>query len=493
MNKTQALTFFGVIIAGLGISLFTLNQCGKQVEVVGIPSVDPAVNQTTPETPGTGTKPTTPGDPAVTPETPGNKPAVAPVKIPASFASADALLSAMSESVKNRDADTFLKIAGPDAATPLVQAQVSKLIKDTNFEIDDQQPSTQIAKVAGSFSRWAIRLKPVKGVTLPEGAPKIAEIYTDVIEKKGAGWDVSKIALPLEVTAFLGTTPIAKVNMPAVDPATPTTPGTPATPANKGNSAKPNLPAAAGIDAPDALTVAHAFSKAVVDKNFKLARDMTDTETISDERVAALMIAIEEGKFGLRKQEPLVVTLNRESIVWVLTRIESGSADGNSEFALEMAKTGDDWKINGLAFNALLTALADRAGAGGTAYAPMVKNPQGGESLVVYFDFDKDGVTSRANKQLGIIASILKSDASRKIRINGHADALGTDQYNETLSDGRSAAIRKALVAAGVNNKQIITEAFGETRPQRPNFKNDGTDDPSGRSQNRRAEVYLDF
>ena len=112
---------------------------------------------------------------------------------------------------------------------------------------------------------------------------------------------------------------------------------------------------------------------------------------------------------------------------------------------------------------------------------------------MVYFDFDKDGVTSRANKQLGIIASILKSDASRKIRINGHADALGTDQYNETLSDGRSAAIRKALVAAGVNNKQIITEAFGETRPQRPNFKNDGTDDPSGRSQNRRAEVYLDF
>ena len=74
MNKTQALIFFGVIIAGLGISLFTLNQCGKQVEVVENPLVDPAVNQTTPETPGTETKPITPGDSAVTPETPGNKP-----------------------------------------------------------------------------------------------------------------------------------------------------------------------------------------------------------------------------------------------------------------------------------------------------------------------------------------------------------------------------------------------------------------------------------
>ena len=92
--------------------------------------------------------------------------------------------------------------------------------------------------------------------------------------------------------------------------------------------------------------------------------------------------------------------LHRENIVWVLTRLNNASDDTNSEFATEMAKMDSgDWKINGLAFNQLLTALAAKAGAGGTAYAPMVQNPQGGESLVIYFDFDNSAVSSRSNRQ----------------------------------------------------------------------------------------------
>ncbi len=491
MNKTQAFVFFGIVLVGLCISLITLKKFGKPVEVDG-PDVEPA--------PAVVEAPVTPPPVEPKPDTP--KPSVAksdeaPKETPSEeaklYQSADALLGALSDSVKKRDAKQFLKMAGPDAATPLIQAQVSKLIADTSFEVDESRPTAQVAKVAGSFSRWAIRLKKSADAKLPEGAPEVAEIYTDVISKPDLGWTVEKIALPIEVAEFIGEVDMTNVAAATVDPANPTAPGSPAAPnASKGGT--PNVPAPAGVESADALTVAHAFSKAVVDRNFNLARGMTDTNTITDERVAALMIAVEEGQFKLRQDEPLVVTLNRENIVWVLTRIETNPSDSSkSEFALEMAKIENEWKINGLAFNALLTALADKAGAGGTAYAPMVKNPKGGESLVIYFDFDNKEVTSRANSQLKIVATILKENPERKIRINGHADALGTDEYNKSLSNSRSAQIRKVLLDMGVAPNQVVTESFGETQPLRPNFKSDGTDDPSGRSQNRRAEVYLDF
>ena len=244
--------------------------------------------------------------------------------------------------------------------------------------------------------------------------------------------------------------------------------------------------------AADALTVAHAFSKAIVERNFDLARQLTDPETVTDERVAALMIAMEEGDFRLRQEKALVVTLSREDITWVLTRVDS--AEASSEFAMEMGKEPEaGWLINGLTFSKLIAALAEAGGAGGVAYAPIVADPQGGDSLVLYFEFDEGEVSVRTARQLEIIAGILKQDPERKLHINGHADALGSDNYNETLSNNRAASVRKTLIGFGVAPGQVLTKAFGEAMPRRPNFNPDGTDNPGGRSQNRRAEVYLDF
>ena len=58
---------------------------------------------------------------------------------------------------------------------------------------------------------------------------------------------------------------------------------------------------------------------------------------------------------------------------------------------------------------------------------------------------------------------------------------------------GRLIVYRRKLIELGVNPSQIIMEAFGETMPLKPNFKSDGTDNPTGRAQNRRTEIYLDF
>jgi outer membrane protein OmpA-like peptidoglycan-associated protein len=87
----------------------------------------------------------------------------------------------------------------------------------------------------------------------------------------------------------------------------------------------------------------------------------------------------------------------------------------------------------------------------------------------------------------------MRSDHSKKLRIAGHTDEKGRDDYNVGLSRGRAEAVKKQLVALGVPADQVVTTGLGKAQPLSPNKKSDGTDDPEGRSHNRRAEIYLDF
>jgi outer membrane protein OmpA-like peptidoglycan-associated protein len=331
------------------------------------------------------------------------------------------------------------------------------------LKISAEKPMSEISKSANAV-RWALNFDP-------EAGAEAKQIYADLDVKSKDAFTISQISLPLEMAA---------IERPEGKPAS-NDPAALAKPASSPPS----------VERVDALTIAHAFSKAVVGRNFKAARALSDPATVTDERVAALMIAIEEGKFQLKDERPLVVTLSRDDITWVLTRVQ-GEGSG-SEFALELGRVEDKWAVNGLTFSKVLAALSDQAGGGNVAYSPIVEDPMGGDSLVLYFEFDQSGLSPRGNRQLAIIADILGQGAERVIRINGHADSMGTDDYNATLSDKRAAAIRRGLISMGVSPRQIVTEAFGETKPRRPNFNPDGSDNPTGRSQNRRAEVYLDF
>jgi outer membrane protein OmpA-like peptidoglycan-associated protein len=53
--------------------------------------------------------------------------------------------------------------------------------------------------------------------------------------------------------------------------------------------------------------------------------------------------------------------------------------------------------------------------------------------------------------------------------------------------------VKTQLVELGVPSSQVITEGLGKAQPLGPNQKADGSDDPEGRSKNRRAEIFLDF
>lgn len=100
---------------------------------------------------------------------------------------------------------------------------------------------------------------------------------------------------------------------------------------------------------------------------------------------------------------------------------------------------------------------------------------------VVYFDFDSAALKSAAKATLKALP-ITEADG---YYIDAHADAKGTDSYNQKLSERRANAVRKWLMANGVPADQIQLAGHGEKQPVAPN------NDAKGRAMNRRAVIVL--
>ena len=101
------------------------------------------------------------------------------------------------------------------------------------------------------------------------------------------------------------------------------------------------------------------------------------------------------------------------------------------------------------------------------------------------FDFNSSTVRSTARQNLSTLAASLQEYPGTELLIVGHTDSVGTDSYNQRLSEERAAAAASYLVAQGVARSRIRTTGRGEAEPEAPN----ATD--AGRAQNRRVEVAI--
>ncbi|MGC4099763.1 OmpA family protein [Ferruginibacter sp.] len=107
------------------------------------------------------------------------------------------------------------------------------------------------------------------------------------------------------------------------------------------------------------------------------------------------------------------------------------------------------------------------------------------QSFTVHFDFDKHALTPAARASLDSFISILQSNTSDlSIELNGHCDAIGSNAYNDALSNKRVAAVKNYLlknnIAAG---SFTAAEGFGKRKPLNSNADSDE------RSLNRRVEI----
>jgi len=114
-----------------------------------------------------------------------------------------------------------------------------------------------------------------------------------------------------------------------------------------------------------------------------------------------------------------------------------------------------------------------------------------GEGIKITFDsgllfaFDKSDLTETSKANLAKLGTILNKYPDTEILLEGHTDAVGTDDYNMSLSQRRSQAVANHLQSIGVTPTRFTVMAYGETQPIATN------DTDEGRTQNRRVEVAI--
>ena len=101
----------------------------------------------------------------------------------------------------------------------------------------------------------------------------------------------------------------------------------------------------------------------------------------------------------------------------------------------------------------------------------------------VNFAFDQAELTGASPVTLDVVAETLNQCPNVRVTVEGHTDAIGTDQYNEGLSKRRADSVKGYLIGGGVAESRIETHGYGESKPIASN------DTDEGRSMNRRVEL----
>lgn len=103
----------------------------------------------------------------------------------------------------------------------------------------------------------------------------------------------------------------------------------------------------------------------------------------------------------------------------------------------------------------------------------------------VLFEFDKYDIRPEFTDEIDAAADLLKANPDVTVRIDGHTDSIGTEEYNQALSERRANAVADYLAKAGIARDRMTVAGFGESQPIASN------DTPEGRAQNRRVDIDL--
>lgn len=239
--------------------------------------------------------------------------------------------------------------------------------------------------------------------------------------------------------------------------------------------------------------------------------------------VADKNLDIVEARIQLEKTRAQIAsaTTVRENLVREARELEASQAERDLRYAEADARAAEDEAARrGIALSAQQQQLADReaeiraqereldrknaelaateaelAAANREAQAladeleevSMVVNERGTVLVLsdIMFDFDSAAIKPGSEHALDEIAEFLINQDASELKVEGHTDSLGTDQYNDVLSRDRAEAVRNALVARGVSRERISMAGYGEDFPVASN------DSESGRQLNRRVEIVL--
>jgi len=103
----------------------------------------------------------------------------------------------------------------------------------------------------------------------------------------------------------------------------------------------------------------------------------------------------------------------------------------------------------------------------------------------VLFDFGQYTLKPGAREKLAKMSGILLAHPELKVQVEGHTDSIGSDDFNQNLSEHRAQTVRDFLVEQGVGRDSVTAKGFGKTKPVATN------DTAEGRQRNRRVEMVV--
>jgi peptidoglycan-associated lipoprotein len=106
-------------------------------------------------------------------------------------------------------------------------------------------------------------------------------------------------------------------------------------------------------------------------------------------------------------------------------------------------------------------------------------------ATLIHFDFDKANIRPGEAAVLDQKVSILQANPGLKIRVAGHCDERGSDEYNLALGNRRAIAAKQYLVSHGIDAGRIETVSYGKERPLVPGHSEEAW------AQNRRDETEI--
>jgi outer membrane protein OmpA-like peptidoglycan-associated protein len=104
----------------------------------------------------------------------------------------------------------------------------------------------------------------------------------------------------------------------------------------------------------------------------------------------------------------------------------------------------------------------------------------------IFFDFNKSELKEESFPELNRLVRLMEDNPSIRIRIEGHTDAIGSDEYNQRLSLRRANAIFRYLTENNIDYNRLTTRGYGESNPV------DTNDTEEGRAENRRVEFVIE-
>ena len=163
---------------------------------------------------------------------------------------------------------------------------------------------------------------------------------------------------------------------------------------------------------------------------------------------------------------------------------------GVTDLKNKQYRMGDSGMADGIPISDPIPAIGDQNT--GTPQSTKFANPDDFNqdrgtfaANTVHFEYDSSVVKSSEQSNLDAVAAYMKGNSNIGLLIEGHCDERGTEDYNNSLGERRSTALREALIGLGVSAENIITRSFGEYKPVSPG------QDETAYKQNRRGEFVV--